>query len=150
MEHARPVRIWTVHPKYLDARGLVALWREALLARKVLMGETKGYRSHPQLLRFRSMPDPVASLAAYLACVLEEALSRGYRFNASKTGTLRDFTPIPATRGQVMFERAHLMSKLRARDVRRYDELRATPFPDVHPLFVLVEGDRERWEKAGA
>ena len=26
------MRLWTLHPKYLDAAGLVALWREALLA----------------------------------------------------------------------------------------------------------------------
>jgi len=25
------MRLWTLHPKYLDARGLVALWREGLL-----------------------------------------------------------------------------------------------------------------------
>jgi hypothetical protein len=29
-------RIWSLHPKYLDARGLVALWREGLLAQAVL------------------------------------------------------------------------------------------------------------------
>jgi hypothetical protein len=38
---------------YLDGRGLVALWREALLAQAVLRGRTRGYR-HPQLARFRS------------------------------------------------------------------------------------------------
>jgi hypothetical protein len=26
------MRIWTVHPRYLDPKGLVAAWREALLA----------------------------------------------------------------------------------------------------------------------
>jgi hypothetical protein len=36
------MRLWTLHPKYLDARGLVALWREALLAQKVLRGATRG------------------------------------------------------------------------------------------------------------
>ncbi len=143
------MRIWTIHPKYLDARGLVALWREALLARKVLLGETRGYRNHPQLLRFRSMPDPAASVGAYLTFVLDEALSRGYRFDALKTGGLRDFTPIPAARGQVLFEWEHLMAKLMTRDEKRYKELKAKGFPHVHPLFTLVEGGREIWEKTG-
>ena len=37
------MRLWTLHPKYLDPQGLVALWREALLARAVLQGKTRGY-----------------------------------------------------------------------------------------------------------
>ena len=52
------MRLWTLHPRYLDARGLVALWREALLAQKVLRGKTRGYRAHPQLQRFREQADP--------------------------------------------------------------------------------------------
>jgi len=30
------MRLWSLHPRYLDAKGLVALWREGLLAQKVL------------------------------------------------------------------------------------------------------------------
>ena len=37
------IRIWTLHPKYLDAKGLVAVWREALLAKHVLENKAKGY-----------------------------------------------------------------------------------------------------------
>ena len=40
-------------------QGLVALWREALLARAVLRGKTRGYRHHPQLHRFRASATPV-------------------------------------------------------------------------------------------
>ena len=72
------MRLWTVHPSYLDARGLVALWREALLAQKVLLGKTKGYKAHPQLARFREAGDPVAVIASYLAAVHQEAAARGY------------------------------------------------------------------------
>jgi len=46
------MRIWSLHPKYLDTKGLVALWRDALLARHVLQGKTTGYKNHPQLNRF--------------------------------------------------------------------------------------------------
>ena len=56
------MRLWSIHPRSLDARGLVALWREGLLARKVLRGRTRGYRHHPQLQRFRDLRDPVAAI----------------------------------------------------------------------------------------
>ena len=78
------MRLWTVHPRYLDAKGLVAAWREALLAQKVLAGGTKGYRYHPQLIRFQVQRDPRAALAAFLTGLAEEAQRRGYRFDAGK------------------------------------------------------------------
>lgn len=43
------MRLWSLHPQYLDAKGLVALWREGLLAQAVLAGQTRGYKRHPQL-----------------------------------------------------------------------------------------------------
>ena len=68
------MRLWTLHPKYLDARGLVALWREALLAQPILRGATRGYKHHPQLQHFSESAHPPAALAAYLAAVHEEAV----------------------------------------------------------------------------
>ena len=50
------MRLWSLHPSYLDSAGLVALWQEGLLARKVLSSQTKGYIHHPQLHRFRKLP----------------------------------------------------------------------------------------------
>lgn len=49
------MRIWSLHPKYLDTKGLVALWRETLLAQHVLSGKTKRYKNHPQLARFKNV-----------------------------------------------------------------------------------------------
>jgi len=72
------MRLWSLHPRYLDTQGLVALWREALLARAVLRGETKGYRNHPQLDRFRSHAASVSAINTYLARVYDEAVARGY------------------------------------------------------------------------
>jgi hypothetical protein len=83
------MRLWTLHPKYLDARGLVALWREALLAQKVLRGATRGYKHHPQLLRFAGQTNPPAALAAYLKAVHDEAMERDYKFDARKIGRLK-------------------------------------------------------------
>ena len=141
------MRLWTIHPKYLDARGLVALWREGLLAQKVLQGRTVGYRSHPQLTRFRTQTDPVASLATYLRAVQLEATTRGYRFNVTKIARWRQRRPIPETRGQLQYEWQHLKRKLRKRSPELYRKLRRLQLPDAHPLFQIVPGKIQDWEK---
>lgn len=68
------VRIWSLHPKYLDRQGLTACWRETLLAQAVLAGRTRGYRSHPQLERFREHPDPISAVGWYLHGIADEAM----------------------------------------------------------------------------
>ena len=140
------MRLWTLHPRYLDAKGLLALWREGLLAQKVLKGETRGYTHHPQLERFRRHADPVAALATYLSHVHEEAQRRGYSFDAGKIEGRRTSLPIPVTRGQLVYEWNHLLEKLQARDRARYLALQGLACPEPHPLFVIVEGDVEAWE----
>jgi hypothetical protein len=102
------VRLWTLHPRYLDARGLVALWREALLAQKVLAGGTTGYRHHPQLVRFRAVADPSAAIATYLAGVLAEAHCRGYAFDTTRVGRRRFRDVIDETNGQLLYRVATL------------------------------------------
>ena len=123
------MRLWTLHPRYLDARGLVALWREALLARAVLRGRTRGYRHHPQLARFRAHPAPLGAISAYLATVHAEATSRGYAFDARKIGPLRRVRRMTTTTGQVSHEWKHLMRKLSVRDRERHLRLRAIRRP---------------------
>jgi hypothetical protein len=140
------MRLWSLHPKYLDAKGLVALWREALLAQRVLRGRTRGYRRHPQLERFRSSRDPLASIAVYLRHVHGEAMRRGYRFDARKIGRKRTTSRIRCSEGQVLYEWDHLKEKLRRRDRAKYREVLGVSSPDPHPLFRIVRGDRERWE----
>ncbi len=148
------MRLWSLHPRYLDAKGLVALWREALLAKAVLSGKTKGYRNHPQLLRFRATPEPTAAIRSYLEAILNEARSRGYRFDARKLGRAHKGRTSPAclpvTRGQLDFEREHLLSKLLHRDLERYKLLRDDIAPQEHPLFRVIEGAVEEWEVAVA
>lgn len=139
------MRLWTLHPQYLDARGLVALWREALLAQKVLGGQTRGYRHHPQLARFRELADPVAAIASYLAGVQAEAERRGYHFDRSKIPAARWPGQILATTGQLAYEREHLRAKLALRDPARLDSLPEAPL--AHPLFRLVAGGVAPWEK---
>ena len=144
------MRLWTIHPRYLDSRGLVAVWREALLARAVLRGETRGYRSHPQLTRFREHPHPLRGLNSYLAGVYDEALRRGYRFDRRKLGRGRSPRRIPETTGQLAFEWAHLLKKLEQRQPGRFAELRSVTRPAAHPLFRIVPGPARAWERGAA
>jgi hypothetical protein len=141
------MRLWSLHPKYLDSRGLVALWRESLLARAVLRGRTEGYRHHPQLERFRAHPAPRSAVNAYLASVWSEASRRGYSFDASKIGPVRLVPPIVCTSGQLEHEWRHLLRKLRARDPACYRACRAVSKPAPHPLFRISRGPVERWER---
>lgn len=141
------MRLWTLHPKYLDPKGLVALWREALLARAVLRGETTGYRHHPQLLRFRSHPAPRTAINAYLAVVLREAESRGYAFDRTKIGPVRGAVPITATTGQLVYEWRHLLHKLEQRNPGLHRRWSSTRWPQPHPIFRIVAGEVEPWER---
>jgi len=141
------MRLWTIHPQYLDARGLVALWREALLAQEVLRGATKGYRHHPQLGRFRSSANPCEAIASYLRGVFEEAKARGYSFDARKIPNLRLMNPIEETRGQLLYEWKHLQRKLKVRDLARCKECRSVKIPVSHPLFRIVAGEVQIWER---
>jgi hypothetical protein len=141
------VRLWSLDPAYLDARGLVALWREGLLARAVLAGATAGYRRHPQLIRFRAAADPAAAIGAYLAAVADEAARRGYRFDRAKLGGTGAPAPggLEVTTGQLEHERRHLAGKLAVRDPSRLAALSAAPLRP-HPLFRVVDGPVADWE----
>ncbi len=141
------MRIWTLHPKYLDPQGLVALWREALLARAVLRGETTGYRHHPQLLRFQSHAAPRSAINAYLSSVFIEAESRGYSFDRRKVGPVRENAQIESTAGQLHYEWQHLMSKLRVRSPSLHRRWRSVALPESHPLFSIKRGAVESWER---
>lgn len=141
------MRLWTLHPKYLDARGLVALWREALLARAVLRGLTKGYSVHPQLARFRASRAPCPAINAYLAVVYAEARSRGYAFDRSKLGRIARPVQMLTTDGQLEYEWRLLLGKLRLRDPEVYRRNCGVRLPEAHPVFRLFTGPVESWER---
>jgi len=141
------MRLWTLHPRYLDAAGLVALWREGLLARAVLRGMTRGYRRHPQLERFRSHASPRSAINRCLAAVLAESAARGYAFDRRKIRTARGAIALTATAGQLAWEWRHLLRKLRKRSPRLYRRWRRERSPDPHPLFRIVPGGIESWER---
>lgn len=141
------MRLWSLHPTHLDRIGLVACWRESLLAQAVLSGRTKGYTRHPQLQRFRSASDPIDAIGAYLTGLAEEATARGYRFSVDRIQHPgATITPLPVTHGQLDFEWQHLGAKLAQRspaDAARWRDDRAS----AHPLFIAVEGGVESWER---
>jgi len=141
------MRLWSLHPKYLDARGLVALWREALLARAVLRGATRGYRRHPQLERFRAQASPLSALNGYLAAVHAEAGARGYAFDRRKLGPVRGRRRLRVTSGQLAHEWRHLMAKLRRRSPALHRRWQAVAVPECHPLFRRRAGPVEPWER---
>lgn len=139
------MRLWSLHPRMLDRAALVACWREALLAQKVLLGQTKGYRHHPQLQRFREQPDPVAAVGAFLEGLWEEAHARGYSFDRAKI--LRTApVEIPVTRGQLEFEREHLRAKVSRRAPAELPRVEAGPL-QAHPIFTPTAGGVAPWEK---
>ena len=139
------MRLWTLHPSHLDPRGLVALWREALLAKAVLQRRTRGYRHHPQLERFRSHPRPIAAINSYLTEVLREARRRGYRFDARKARGTRTAHRITVSSAQLAYEWSHLLRKLKRRAPAVYRTARGTR-PRAHRLCRLVPGPVALWE----
>jgi len=142
------MRLWTLHPRYLDRQGLTGLWREALLAQAVLGGLTRGYRSHPQLLRFQAQQEPLVAIAAYLRAVNVEGALRGYRFKRALILAQGSHPPIPETEGQLALEWAHLKAKLAQRSPDRLAACRDVLLPEPHPLFLIQPGAARDWEKA--
>jgi hypothetical protein len=142
------MRLWSLHPRYLDPQGLVALWREALLAKAVLRGETRGYRQHPQLQRFKEHPQPRRAINAYLAAVHDEATQRGYRFDRSKLGPTRAVPAIAVSAGQLAHEWQHLRHKLAMRSPAVLAQWTDVAVPDCHPLFRPTSGPVASWERA--
>jgi hypothetical protein len=140
------MRIWSLHPKYLDAKGLVALWRETLLAKNVLEGKTKGYKNHPQLIRFRNSDNPLQVINQYLSAVYKESLIREYHFDQDKFNI--DFHPqtLTVTQEQIEYEMQHLLKKLKTRNLQKYYDLINQKVIESHPLFKVIEGEIEEWE----
>ena len=141
------MRLWSLHPRYLDAKGLVALWREGLLAQAVLKGATTGYRNHPQLQRFRVQPSPILAIAAYLRAVHAEAVARDYRFDAGRIASGGTAPLIDVPQGQIDFEWRHLTAKLEARAPAWRAALGTPRSLAPHPLFRTIPGGIAEWER---
>ncbi len=142
------MRLWSIHFGYLDTNGLSGLWREALLAKKVLEGNTVGYKNHPQLRRFKDSVQPLAAINTYLWHVLEEAQTRRYTFNPAKIdanwvdANLR----LTVNIGQLAYEAALLKRKLANR--RHNGRLAIEEIVQPCRFFTPVENEMiAEWEK---
>lgn len=140
------MRIWSLHPKYLDTKGLLALWRETLLAKKVLENKTKGYKNHPQLGRFKNAKNPLDAINQYLSEVHKEACRREYNFDREKINWGFKKSKLTVTKGQLEYEKNHLLNKLEKRDADKFREIRKIKSFDTHSLFVVTAGEIEKWE----
>lgn len=141
------MRLWSIHPKYLDRQGLGALWREGLLAQAVLRNRTVGYRAHPQLQRFRDSGRPLGLISAYLYAVWREARRRGYHYDLHRIAGRPGPGRIPAPRGQLQWEWVHLRRKLRARSPEVLARWVQVVVPQAHPVFQPVPGGMADWER---
>lgn len=141
------MRLWSLHPRYLDRQGLTACWREALLAQAVLGGSTRGYSRHPQLQRFQEAADPGMAIGDYLSAVVDDADERGYHFNRQKIRSSGSPEQLTVTDGQLAYEWRHLLGKLHQRSPEVSARWRAVDRPDTHPLFRVISGPIAEWEK---
>ena len=140
------MRLWSLHPQYLDSAGLNASWREGLLAKNVLLGNTKGYTNHPQLIRFKNSPDPSLYIDAFLTEIYKEAVRRGFSYSKEKIRMVEGIPAIPVTKGQLEYEYEHLRRKLQKRSPKLLLKLPMLTDLKPHPLFETIEGGIEEWE----
>lgn len=141
------MRLWTIHPKYLDGIGLIALWRESLLAQAVLQGKTKGYKNHPQLTRFKNCKNPNNAISRYIETIYKESIARNYNFNASKLSATNEPCILYCTTGQMEYELNHLKIKLKNRDKIMYESIKHITEPEQNPIFTVINGGIENWER---
>ncbi len=151
------MRLWSISPKYLDTKGLLALWREALLAKNVLEGKTVGYKNHPQLIRFKNSKNPLLHINLYLKQVFDEAKKRGYNFDINKIDldkinneNVEDLGKIKITKGQIKYELEFLKVKLLKRDLLKYEKIKninKVNQIEIVSIFEIIDGDIELWEK---
>lgn len=118
-----------------------------MLAQKVLAGDTRAYRHHPQLIRFQAHARPRDAIGAFLRALADEARQRGYHFDATKIRKAKSVRPIVETDGQLLYEWRHLRSKLRVRAPELYRRSLRIRCPEPNPLFRIVPGPVRDWEK---
>lgn len=140
------MRLWSIHPKYLDSKGLVALWREGLLAKAVLEGKTKGYTNHPQLTRFKKSKSPIKTINVFLYHVWLEAIDRGYKFDVNKIKKYKDKINIYVNDKQIEYEFEHLQKKLKKRDSKKFRENLQIKKIFPNNIFRKKKGKIEDWE----
>lgn len=140
------MRLRSIHPKHLDSKWLVALRRESLLAKKVLEWNTKWYKNHPQLIRFKKTKDPITAINKYLQHIYIEANDRWFSFDKSKFNVINISEIITVTTWQLEFEKQHILKKTKIRDIKKYEEIKNSKTIQAHPIFKVIKGEIENRE----
>lgn len=117
------------------------------MAQAVLRGKTRGYRNHPQLERFRMHRFPQKAIAFYLWSIYEESCRRGYCFDEVKILEAKSRTAIRETEGQLEYEWRLLKSRVKERSPSTYINIADIDSPRAHPIFRIVPGSVNDWEK---
>ena len=128
----------TIHPKYLDKQGLISLWREGLLAQKVLNGEVNIQLNSPLWEKLKKSQNPLRAIGAYLSFVAAEGARRGYKFSHEKI-LYPNFESyeIKVKPQDLIFEMTHLRNKLKMRDQHKWDEISKVSEVSPHPFIRL-------------
>ena len=143
------MRLWSIRLDWLDPIGLVALWRESLLAKAVLEGKTIGYKNHPQLFRFKSYSRPLNATNTYMLYVKLEGDKRGFRFNSYKIDSdlVNKDIKIAVSQGQLDYELQLLKEKIAIRAKNKLQAVLTNDRGQPNNLFVPYNGPIEPWEK---
>lgn len=147
------MRLWSLNPKYLDPLGLSRNYFEGLRGYNTLIGLTKIWKNHSQLIRFKKY-DPIPYLSFYLQNVLEEAIRRDLDWTTQSIlkPITNDYTQsMSVTEGQIEYEINWLHHKMKNRQKvhQKYIDLLESERNNVelNPIFYKVSGDIEFWEK---
>lgn len=74
-------------------------------------------------------------------------MARGYAFDKSKIKAASEPATLMVTNGQLDYEWAHLMNKLRMRNAALHQKWHEIGTPAPHPMFEVCVGPIESWER---
>ena len=139
-------RIWSLHPKYLDGIEIFFLWRNCIMAKKILDGTEKVNRKFPHLARFESSSNPIGAINIYLSEVYKIASTHGKNFKLDKFDDSFKDISLNVTKGQMEYEVELFKKKLRNRSSDTNALIFKIKIIEPNPLFKVVEGNKEAWD----
>lgn len=128
--------LWSVHPRYLDNKGLISAWNRGLQLQKQLSTEPARNTGNSQLIMFSRQEKPLHAIGSYLSFIASEGCRRGYKFTHEKILYPNfDEELLPIDSEQLRSENQMLQNRLKTRDKNRYQQLSSQSWPETHPLF---------------
>jgi hypothetical protein len=160
------MRLWSFHPRYLDNIGLSRAINESISGYKALEDWQRdqkqivplhdneyppSWKNHSQLVRFK-IDDGDKHLQDYIDVVLSCYVDRKLKSYNSKTirfmtAHLYHLRQLTVTNEQLLYEWQHYLKKIQKRSPKLYEEYILINTPIAHPLFKVVSGEIESWEK---